>query len=75
MRMPLFDDRIELCGNTDIYFDRCRRLLECSEMLVLVELGGHRVAVWGHALTASDYADGGLHVSGQICALEYDGGL
>ena len=75
MRLPLFDDRIELCGNTDIYFDRCRRLLECSEMLVLVETGGHRIAVWGHGLFASDYAAGGLHVSGTICAIEYDGGL
>ena len=75
MQLPLFADRMELCGNTDLYVDRCRRLLECSEMLVLLELGGHRVAVWGHRLSASDYAEGGLHVTGQICALEFDGGL
>ncbi len=47
MQKPaLFRDRMELCGNRDIYFDRCRRLLECSEMLMLLELDGHRVAVW-----------------------------
>ena len=75
MKLPMFADRMELCGNTDLYVDRCRRLLECSEMLVLLELGGHKVAVWGHALCASDYADGGLHLTGRICAVELDGGL
>ncbi len=75
IQLPLFADRIEICGNSDIYFDRCRRLLECSDMLVLLELGGHRVAVWGHGLSASDLAAGGLHVSGTICAVEFDGGL
>lgn len=72
---PLFDDRMELCGNSDIYFDRCRRLLECTDMLVLLELGGHRVAVWGHGLSASDYSSGGLHISGEIRTIEFDGGL
>lgn len=76
MQKPsLFSDRMELCGNTDIYFDRCRRLLECSEMLMLLEIGGHRVAVWGHGLTASDFSAEGLHISGEIRSIEFDGGL
>lgn len=76
MKQPaLFADRIELSGNSDIYFDRCRRLLECTEMLVLLELGGCRVAVWGHGLSASDYNGGGLHVSGEIRTIEFNGGL
>jgi hypothetical protein len=76
MQKPaLFADRMELCGNTELYFDRCRRLLECSDMLVLAEIGGHQVAVWGSGLTASDYSTGGLHVHGKIAAIEFDGGL
>ena len=76
MQKPaLFRDRMELCGNRDIYFDRCRRLLECSEMLMLLELNGHRVAVWGHGLSAADFSDGGLHISGEIRTIEFDGGL
>lgn len=71
----LFTDRIELCGNTDIYFDRCRRLLECSDMLVQLELGGHKVAVWGRGLSATDLSAGGLHVRGEILSVEFDGGL
>ena len=71
----IFADRMEIHGNTDIYLDRCKRLLECSDLLVLAELGGHRVAVWGHGLTASDYSGGGLHVHGEICSVEFDGGL
>lgn len=74
-RFSLFSDRMELIGNSGIYFDRCRRLLECSDMLVQLELGGHKVAVWGHGLSASDYAAGGLHVTGTICAVEFDGGM
>ena len=72
---PIFADRIELSGNTDIYFDRCRRLLECTDMLMLLEAGGHRIAVWGHELSASDYSSSGLHISGEIRAIEFDGGL
>ena len=71
----IFSDRIEISGNTDIYFDCCKRLLECSDLLVLAELGRHRVAVWGHGLSASDYSGGGLHVHGEICSVEFDGGL
>jgi hypothetical protein len=71
----MFLDRMELCGNSDLYIDRCRRLLECSDMLMLLELGGSRVAVWGHGLSASDYSSGGLHISGEIRAIEFDGGL
>ena len=74
-QLSLFSDRMELTGNSEIYFDRCRRLLECSDMLVQLELGGHKVAVWGHDLSASDYAAGGLHVTGRICAVEFDGGM
>ena len=82
MKQPaLFADRMELCGNTDLYIDRCRRLLECSDMLMLLELGGyksgsgHRAAVWGHGLSASDYSSDGLHIRGEIRAIEFDGGL
>lgn len=82
MKQPaMFADRLEFCGNTDLYVDRCRRLLECSDMLMLLELGAartdslHRVAVWGHGLSASDYSSGGLHISGEIRAVEFDGGL
>ncbi len=76
MKTPaMFLDRMELCGNSDLYIDRCRRLLECSDMLMLLELCGSRVAVWGHGLSASDYSSGGLHISGEIRAIEFDGGL
>ena len=71
----VFQDRIEICGNTDLFLDRCRRLLECSDMLVQAEIGGHKVAVWGRNLRASDYSAGGLHVRGEICTIEFDGGL
>ena len=88
MKTPaMFADRMELCGSSDLYIDRCRRLLECSDMLMLFELGGsqpgagcrsesgHRVAVWGHGLIASDYSREGLHIHGEIRAIELDGGL
>ncbi len=76
MKKPaLFADRMDLCGNHDLYVDKCRRLLECSDMLMLLELGGHRVSIWGYGLTASDYSSDGLHISGEIRAIEFDGGL
>ena len=72
----IFGDRMELAGNTDIWFDRCERLLECSDSLMLAEIGGHRVAVWGRSLAADDLSRaGGLHVHGEIAAIEFDGGI
>lgn len=73
--LPMFDDRIEIVGNTDVYFDRCRRLTECSDMLMLLQIRGHSVAVWGKELTASDYSSAGLHIHGEIAAIEFDGGI
>lgn len=73
--MRFFEDSIELSGNTDAYFDQCRRLLECSEMLVQLQTDAHRVTVWGKDLTASDYSQHGLHIHGEISVLEFDGGL
>lgn len=73
--LPFSDDRIEICGNTDVYIDRCRRLLECSEMLVQLKICGHSVAVWGKGLTATDFSEAGLHISGEIAAIEFDGGI
>lgn len=76
MQMPeLFHDRMELAGNTDLYVDGCCKLLECSDMLMLMQLGTHRTAVWGKDLTASDYSKNGIHIHGEIAAIEFDGGL
>lgn len=45
-KFPQLEDTIELSGNTDIYFDKCRRLLECSDMLVQLQTNGHTATVW-----------------------------
>lgn len=74
-KLPRIEDTIELSGNTDIYFDKCRRLLECSEMLVQLQTNRHTVTVWGKNLSASDYSLHGLHISGEIAVIEFDGGL
>ncbi len=71
----LLEDTIEISGNSDIYFDRCRRLLECSNLLVQLQTHGHTISVWGSGLTASDYSLHGLHVKGEIAMIEFDGGL
>ncbi|MBR5405965.1 MAG: YabP/YqfC family sporulation protein [Oscillospiraceae bacterium] len=73
--LPFSDDRIEICGNTDVYVDRCRRLLECSDMLVQLKIQGHSVSVWGKNLTATDFSAAGLHIHGEIAAVEFDGGI
>lgn len=73
--MKLIEDSIQLIDNTDAYFDKCRRLLECSEMLVQLQTNTHRITIWGKNLTASDYSQHGLHISGEIATIEFDGGL
>ncbi len=73
--MKHIEDTIEIAGNTDVYFDKCRRLLECSEMLMQLQTHEHRVAVWGKGLSASDYSAHGLHIHGEISVIEFDGGL
>ena len=73
--MHLTDELIEINGNTDTFFDCCKRLLECSEMLMLLQTPAHRIAVWGRDLQASDYSVHGLHIQGSISVIEFDGGL
>lgn len=73
--LPCFEDRMEICGNTDLFFDSCRSLLECGDMLMQLRIRGHVVSVWGRGLTASDFSEGGLHIRGKIAAIEFDGGL
>lgn len=68
-------DHIQIIGNTDIFFTPCKRLLECSEMLVQLQTAKHSIAVWGQNLTATDFGAEGLHVEGTIASIEFDGGL
>ena len=70
--LEIFADRIEIAGNTDIYLDPCRRLLECSDILVIAENTRHRISVWGQNLSASDYTSEGLHVHGVISSIEFE---
>lgn len=68
-------DHIQLMGNTDAFFNPCRRLLECSDMLIQLRTTKHTVSVWGRGLTATDFGIDGLHIEGEIATIEFDGGL
>ncbi|MBR5405874.1 MAG: hypothetical protein IK107_06220 [Oscillospiraceae bacterium] len=70
MTLPFTEDCIELRGNTDVFIDRCRRLTECSDVLMLAEIRGLRVAVWGRDLAADDYSAHGLHIRGEVLSVE-----
>lgn len=74
-KILLPQDTIEISGNHDIFFDKCRRLLECSEQLVQLKTDTHTVTIWGKDMTASDYSLRGLHIHGEIAVIEFDGGL
>ena len=71
MTVPFAEDCIEIRGNRELFIDRCRRLLECSDVLMLAETHGLRVAVWGSGLLADDYGAAGLHIRGEITAIEF----
>ena len=68
-------DHIQIVGNTDVYFNPCKRLLECSELLMRVQTAKHTVDIWGEHLTATDFGKDGLHIEGKIATIELDGGL
>ncbi|MBR5372576.1 MAG: hypothetical protein IK130_10230 [Oscillospiraceae bacterium] len=70
MANPFTDDFIEIHGNTDVFIDRCRRLTECSDVLMMLEIRGLRVAVWGRDMTADDFSVHGLHIRGEILSVE-----
>jgi hypothetical protein len=70
MSNPFTEDFIEIHSNTDVFIDRCRRLTECSDVLMLLEIRGLRVAVWGKNMTADDYSSHGLHIRGEILSVE-----
>lgn len=70
MMLPYSEDCIEIHSNTDVFIDKCRKLTECSDVLMLCEVRGLRVAVWGKHLAADDYSAHGLHICGEILSVE-----
>ena len=75
MRYLFPHDHIQIMSNTDAFFNPCRRLLECSDMLIQLQTTKHTVSVWGKSLTATDFGNDGLHIEGEIATIEFDGGL
>jgi len=71
MILPYSEDCIEIRSNTDVFIDQCRKLTECSDVLMLCEMRGLRVAVWGKNLLADDYSAHGLHICGEVMSVEF----
>lgn len=63
---------LHLDGNRELIVENCRRIEECSDVLVSLSCSGMTVNVWGNDLRTFDYKTGGLVVRGRISRIELE---
>ena len=63
---------IHISGNRELILENCRRIEECSDVLMSLSCGRILVNVWGSDLRAFDYKTGGLVIRGKIFRVELE---
>lgn len=63
---------IHISGNRELILENCRRIVECSDVLMSLSCGRILVNVWGSDLRAFDYKTGGLVIRGKISRVELE---
>ena len=63
---------IHISGNREILLENCRRIEECSDVLMSLACGKLLIHIWGNNLRAFDYKTGGLVIRGKIAQIELE---
>ncbi|MBQ6945085.1 MAG: YabP/YqfC family sporulation protein [Ruminococcus sp.] len=63
---------IHIAGNREIILENCRRIEECSDVLMSLACGKLLIHIWGNDLRAFDYKTGGLVIRGKIAQIELE---
>lgn len=72
-RQALFlEAGIHIAGNRELILENCRRIEECSDVLMSMNCGGLLVHIWGSDLRAYDYRTGGIVIRGKISRVELE---
>lgn len=61
---------IHIAGNQELIVENCRRIEECSDVLMSLACGKLLIHIWGNNLRAFDYKTGGLVIRGKISQIE-----
>lgn len=61
---------IHIAGNRELIVENCRRIEECSDVLMSLACGKLLIHIWGNNLRAFDYKTGGLVIRGKISQIE-----
>ncbi|MBQ1464287.1 MAG: YabP/YqfC family sporulation protein [Ruminococcus sp.] len=59
-------------GNRGFTIENCSRIEEYNDIFMQLAAGGLTIRIWGSGLRASDFATGGLAVSGRIISVEFE---
>lgn len=63
---------LHIAGNRELILENCRRIEECSDVLMRLISGDLCVQVWGSGLRAFDFKTGGLVIRGKIEQIELE---
>lgn len=63
---------IHIAGNRELILENCRRIEECSDVLMSLACGKLLIHIWGKDLRAFDYKTGGLVIRGKISQIELE---
>lgn len=52
--------------------ENCKRILECSELLVKIECSDFYIEIWGDNLCIRDYSTSSVEVIGKITSVSFE---
>lgn len=55
-----------------VLVENCKRILECSEIMVKVECYDYYIEVWGESLCIRDYSTSSVEISGKISSVSFE---
>jgi hypothetical protein len=57
---------ITIVDNSRAVIENCRRICECTEIMVKVITGSFEIEIWGSELKLSNFAENSVEVNGKI---------
>ncbi|MFT3951055.1 MAG: YabP/YqfC family sporulation protein [Oscillospiraceae bacterium] len=57
---------VTITDNTQVLLENCKKIMECTEILVRVQTAEYEIEVWGTGLTMDNYSAASVVVRGTI---------
>ena len=66
------ETNITIIDDRRVEIENCKKIIEYNDVCVRIKTAEKNVAIWGTALSMSDYKTGGLIIEGKISSVEFE---